>query len=499
MSGEFLALCSFVIYLFTLAPDVYGFDSAELATGVYSMGIVHPPGYPLYMLVGKLFTFLPIRSEIYRLNLMSAFFAALTVLLLYKVIFRLIGRAWTAWVASAFLGFSIYFWQMSVVAEVYTLHTFFLVLEILILLNWRESGNNKLLVLFAFAFGLSLTNHTTGLLFAPGFAWMIISSPKWKWKPEWYWLASGLSFFAALLLYLYLPIRANSSPALDYIKDYYAVDVSTISGLYWMISGQAYHFFAFAYHGAEIWQQLLDGIHLIWRNFMGIGLILGLAGAAVSLKKDWKAGLALLLVFLGNFVFYINYRVSDKDTMFLPSFIIISIFIGYGLDFLYDLISKRAVDIHLEKVTAQGFPIFWTCLAVLGLVLNWRWTDMSQAYGPKTYSDTILSTATQNATILSSWSPAVVLEYCQIVEGKRPDLKIINQSRREVASYYEYWAKGTPAAEIMNDVSRDELAEVDQMYDQGPVYSIEYDADLARSYEYLPAGVYFQLEKKNTQ
>ncbi len=78
------------------------------------------------MLVGKLFALLPVGSVIFRLNLMSAFFGAATVYFLYRGTAILFQTKWVAWVAAAFLGFSVYFWQMSVVAEVYTLHTFFL-------------------------------------------------------------------------------------------------------------------------------------------------------------------------------------------------------------------------------------------------------------------------------------------------------------------------------------------------------------------------------------
>ena len=82
LAGLFLFALTFMVYLRTLAPTVYGFDSAELATGVYSGGIVHPPGFPLYMLIGRMFILLPIGDVAYRLNLMSSFFASCTVGLL---------------------------------------------------------------------------------------------------------------------------------------------------------------------------------------------------------------------------------------------------------------------------------------------------------------------------------------------------------------------------------------------------------------------------------
>src|SRR5512142_2000566 len=72
-------LCPFAIYLLTLAPTVYTFDSAEFATGAYVLGIIHPTGYPLYLVLAKLFTFIPVGDVAYRVNLLSALFGAVTV------------------------------------------------------------------------------------------------------------------------------------------------------------------------------------------------------------------------------------------------------------------------------------------------------------------------------------------------------------------------------------------------------------------------------------
>lgn len=496
LRGEFIALCSFLVYLFTLAPGVYGFDSAELASGVYSLGIVHPPGFPLYILVGKVFTFLPFGSVAFRLNLMSAFFAAATIYIFYQIVFQVFHKNWIAWVSSAFLAFSIYFWQMAVVAEVYTLHTFFLVLEILLLLKWRETGRHGTLILFAFLYGLSLTNHTTGLLFALGFAWLVISSTHWKWKFGGWWLGVAISFLVGLLVYIYIPIRASSNSSLNYLKEYYSVDPSTLSGLIWMVSGSAYRFFAFGYALSKIPRELFNGLLMIWRNFLGVGFLLGLTGLVVGFRKEWKTTLGLLLVLLGNFIFYVNYRVLDKDTMFLPSLVIIAIFAGCGLNFLDEIIPRFFHEASHRVVIKKIHTAFWMLLAGLALLLNWRWVDLSRDFGPETFSETIFDSVQADATIIASWSPAVVLEYYQIVEGRRPDLRIYNQSRSEVAWYYKYWSLGLSPKKIMAAVNQEELAEIDRIYQDSLVYSIEYDPVIAKNYEYLPVGIYYRLEKR---
>ncbi len=84
-----LFFISFVVYLKTLCPTVYVGDSGELIAAVYTLGIAHPPGYPLYCLLGKLFTFLPFGSIAFRVNLMSAFFASLTIVLVYLVVLKI--------------------------------------------------------------------------------------------------------------------------------------------------------------------------------------------------------------------------------------------------------------------------------------------------------------------------------------------------------------------------------------------------------------------------
>lgn len=495
-SGELLAGGVFYIYLLTLCPGVYGFDSAELATGVFTQGLVHPPGFPLYMLVGRLFSLLPVGPIIFRLNLMSAVFGAATIYLLFRSLIELFQVRWVAWVASAFLAFSIYFWQMSLVAEVYTLHTFFLSAVLFLLLRWRRSGNSNLLVGAALVYGLSLTNHTTGLFFAPGFVWLLVSSPKWNWKPAKFWIAAIALFFTSLLLYLYIPLRASSTAGLNYIKEYYSVDVSTLGGLLWMISGRAYSFFAFGYSLAELPTQLWLGLGLIWRSFIGVGALLALFGVYGFFKRNWESALGCLLIFFGNFVFYVNYRVLDKDTMFLPAFFMTAVFLAAGLKELSILITGLDLEARLKQKVTAIQPLFWLSIVLMACALNWQWVDMSHTDGPESYSRMVLSSAAPNSTIVASWSPAVVLEYEQLVEGKRPDLTILNRSRSEVARYYQYWSTGVAKDQILPLVNQDELKFIDQCFEKGNVYSIEYDPDLALAYTFTRVGVYYQLHKK---
>jgi hypothetical protein len=484
-----LILVTGLIYLNTLAPGVFGFDSAELATGVFTLGIVHPPGYPLYLLLGKIFSLIPIGNLAYRLNLMSCFWGCVTIWLVYKIIDMFYGNKLIGWAAAFVLSISNYFWQMSIVAEVYTLHTAFLVLNLFFLIKWRKRFGNKWLYLFAICYGLSLGNHTSGILFAPGFAWLILSSSNWEWRNWKLTLGMALLFFCGLLPYLYFPIRAFSNPQLNYVTQYYQVDLTTPSGLLWMISGQAYRFFAFGYSFAEIPVEIARFMSFLWRNFLGAGVIIGLMGVYWNLKKDWKTFSGFLIIFLCNAIFFINYRVMDKDTMFLPAYVIWAFFLAGGIKFTIEFMEKL-----LKQENAMiSTPAVMLLLFFPGLILNWHWVDMSHENSPEEFAQEIFRTTPQNVLIVASWSPAVIIEYYQIVEGLRPDIQVINRSRTDVAHYYKLWNAGFSRDKIIQILTTDTAQMIEQEITQRPVYSIEYDPSLANYFEYLPICSYFRI------
>ena len=140
-----------ILYLSSLAPSVVTLfdDSLEFQLVTYQLGIAHPTGYPLYTLLGKLFTFLPIGNVAFRVNVMSAVFAAGTVSLVYLLIVQLVQPSAASKLSSLaihlggvsgalLLATSLVFWQQATIAEVYPLNTFFIVL--LLYLAIRQSS-----------------------------------------------------------------------------------------------------------------------------------------------------------------------------------------------------------------------------------------------------------------------------------------------------------------------------------------------------------------------
>jgi hypothetical protein len=128
------------LYLQTLAPSVATLfdDSLEFPLVSYRLGIAHPTGYPLYTLLGKLFTLGPWRNVGWSVNLLSAVGAALTVVLVYLISRALVPRRWPALLGALALAVSPVFWSQSVIAEVYTLNSAFVAALLWLALRWAR-------------------------------------------------------------------------------------------------------------------------------------------------------------------------------------------------------------------------------------------------------------------------------------------------------------------------------------------------------------------------
>jgi len=206
-----------VIYAFTLCRTVGFVDAGELCVASRILGVAHPTGYPLYVLLGRLFSLFPLGAIIVRTNFMSAFFAALSALFLYLTISRLLASFETGQTKARLLAlfcacsfaFSTTTWNQAVVTEVYSLTAFFA--SVLLLLAFSDDERAPLL--FAYVFGLSLSNHMSALLVGIPCGIYMLSA------------RGGLSrrlplmvilFLFGLSIYIYLPIRANQNPLMNW-------------------------------------------------------------------------------------------------------------------------------------------------------------------------------------------------------------------------------------------------------------------------------------------
>jgi 4-amino-4-deoxy-L-arabinose transferase-like glycosyltransferase len=419
----------FLLYLLTLAPTVYNLDSAELATAVATNGIVRATGYPLYLLLGKLFVLLPVGDVGYRLNLFSAVCGALTIALADGILRRLGAGGWARLGALGLLATAPYFWAMSLVAEVYTLHTALMAAIILLLLIWDEAPNWQRLAGAGLVLGLSFGNHAATVLLIPGCAWFV------AWRAPRHWLrprtltAVTLAILAGLAIYLLIPWRFGQNPAFNYAGQFdgsgrfVAVDLGTWQGLWWLVSGRTFAGQMFGYRLGELGAQVGGFGAQLWLAFLAIGIGPGLLGMVTLLRRERRLGLMLLLFFLANAVFYINYRVVDKESMYLPVYLVWALWAGVGYQAILDQVAEMSARqrwIWLPRLVMAG-------AVLLALAWNWQRVDLSGDWSTREQSEAILAQAQPDAIIFGWWDTVPAAQYLQLVEGRRPDVTLINR------------------------------------------------------------------------
>jgi len=425
----------FVLYLRTLAPTIYNLDSAELTTAAATGGLVRATGYPLYLLIGRLWSHLPVGDAGYRMNLLSAVCGALTVMLAERILRRLGVGVWARLAALGLLAVAQFFWALALIAEVYTLHTAILAAVILALLRWSERPTPARLALATFLVGIGFGNHVATVLAAPGCVWFVLNAePRKALEPRSLALAAaGLA--AGFAIYLYLPLVYWTRPEFNYVGWFDAaahfepINLATFEGLWWLVSGKVFADVMMAYTTPELVREVGHfGAELV-RAFMVIGVGPGLAGIVVAWRRSRALGGLLLLVFVISAGFYINYRVIDKDTMFLPAYLVWALWVGIGYQWLIDWAGQPspAVSRGVGRITVIALKGIMAGAVVFAVSWNWPLVDLSDDWSARVRGEKILELARPNALIVGWWGTVPVVEYLQLVEGKRPDVQAINR------------------------------------------------------------------------
>jgi len=390
----FLFAGAFGLYLRTLAPGLLTGDSAEFQVAAWQLGLAHPTGYPLYLLLGSIWQHLLALvglSPAYALNVFSAFFGAATVTLLY---FYMAGwlqnslgvHRLAALFTALLFAVNFTFWSQNLIAEVYTLHTFFVVLllivasQLLIPSSQQDTDNSvtllpcHLVILLAFLIGLSLTHHAMTLLLLPSLALVL-----WQARRGWIgqvrtWLLAGLALIAPLLLYLYIPLRSGPT-ASPWYHQLLGTESLTLYRNDWssfidFISGQS---IAVGFRSVEGAFQQLPQAWLLWRlHFLWPGVVLALLGLYLLFRQRQWAMLALTVpFFLLQQGFNLFYNIGDILVYYIPLYLIAAIWAGFAANAIgggLQVIMNRAEA--NSQATTPTRPVLQVG-TVLILVLFW--------------------------------------------------------------------------------------------------------------------------------
>src|SRR5262249_14848530 len=205
------AACAGLAYACTLAPSVGAGDSAELILAARSLGVPHPPGYPLWTLLARVAAMLPWGTVALRVNVLSAVLASIEAGLFYLLARRVGLRALGAGLATALYAGSTIVWGVAIEAEVYALAAIFFLLLVLLALragSARTAGARSDAIFF-FTAGLPILVHQTLLFPAAVLAGWVLTRGL---RPRRIAAALGCGLLGTSLI-LVLPIRWSAHPA----------------------------------------------------------------------------------------------------------------------------------------------------------------------------------------------------------------------------------------------------------------------------------------------
>lgn len=468
----------FIIYLFTLAPSVVQIDSGELAAVQGTLGIAHPTGYPLFTMIGYIFSLIPLPfTKIYQLNLLAAVFCSAGIAVFVYTAKLLLDnlnlisptkvkiektkknkkkskngdrkkegqetvltetvKYIIAIAGGLILAFSETYWLQSTSVEVYSLHI--LLMNIIILYAVKaflhvekesDKTNLKLWLIFSAFLALGFTNHMTTLLIIPGVAYLFFTKNKFS-KAGFKKILLMLTVFfpILILIYSYLPVRAAQNPILNWGNP------TDFENLIRHITGKQYQVWLFASSEAAK-QQLIHFIETLLGQF-SIALVLSLVGLIASFFYAGKIFVFLIITFLFTVFYSINYEIHDIDTYFLLAYISLSYFAVFGLLKLFKMNSKKKLIM----------PISVTVVVIaVQFFINVNKTDHSGIYTYEDYTRTILNSVSQESIIFGyQWdyfiSPSYYFRY---VENYRKDVAVVDKELVRRSWYFDQLNRNYP-------------------------------------------------------
>ncbi len=428
----------FLVYLATLAPSLNFEDSAEFALGAATLGVDHPSGYPLETLVAHTFTAVPVGALARRMNLSSAFFAALASLFVFALVWEWLATtgppsrlaAAAAWAAAGLFAFSRSFWPQAVITEVYALNAALVAGALYSGLRYYRLRDGRWFYLSVFLAALAAANHPTSLALTAPFAaylWWRRRGRRPAWPP-----ALALALFG-VSVYLYLALRASRGPTLNWGQPATAaifldhIRRREFGTIYW----PRYRYFAL--HLAEL------GKLLFVQFGAGVGLLAAPAAAYLLWRRARPSGaLAAVLVIAGPLTLLplvgllTPIQIFEIDVWYIPFFLLAAAFIGAAAATFFRKVSSRR--------WRAGAAAALALLPLYPLAANFARADLRDVAFAAEHGGNLLRTYPYRTIVgfpFYGWQGLFTQSYLRFVYGRRPDVAFVeprNTVRSEIAA-----------------------------------------------------------------
>ena len=477
-------LVALTVYSWTLAPTVTPTDSGELMLAAYGLGVAHPPGVPLWVMLTHLASIVPVGNVAVRINFSSAVFAALACAMLTLVVAELIVTASyfaaqrrnkaarhagnvessntgqflmfaPAVTAGLVMAFSRTLWAYATITEVYALNALLILLVFFLVVRWRRriietrqnfsaavTTHDIWIYTAAFVFGLAMgVHHVTVGLTLPAIAVVVYRTEGPKFFTSRRLLYAALvSFGGLILVYSYLPWAAWRSPAMNWGNP------RSLQEIWWHVTGRQYRVF-FSFSPSTMGPQFVEFRRMAVREFgfpwLPLTLFLAAVGLASAFKRDKTAFWFLVLIVLADLAYSLSYEISeDKDAYYLPAFISLAMAAGLGIRWLIQLAASRGSPIWTRYVAAATAIVLTSATA---FAANWPFNNRRHDFIADDYVENIFSTIASDGLLLTQdWQVVSPMFYAQEIEQRRSDVKVLDINLLRRSWYFDYLKQAHP-------------------------------------------------------
>jgi hypothetical protein len=445
-AGLILATVFAILYWRTLAPGVLPADSGELQVVAATLGVAHPPGFPLYTLLAHSFTRLfPRSSPAYSVNLFSALISAATLFFAFLTTWGLTGRRRAGLVAALALGTATTFWAQATTANIRGLTALFATCVIYLLIRFRQTIQgadqtgppDRYLIVATAVMSLGLTHHASLAFMAVVFGlFVFMTDPSLLRRPA-RWPPLLLAGLSGLLPLLYLPLRASSGGRGA------TADLATLSGFLDHVLARGFRgdFFYFIEPAALLERFKVMG-NVMTFQFDGLLLIGMVVGGLLLLWRDRPLALLLVGSFAVHTLVTATYRAPQTVEYMLPAYVAAALCLGYAIGIF--VVATSVVSNRTKPLLRAGALVFAALTLVASVNQGLRrfasYDYLHREHTAREFAETLLNEAPPDSIILAHWHWVTPLWYLQEVEGQRPDV----ESRfvfPEGESYPDNWAR----------------------------------------------------------
>jgi len=447
-----------LVYGLTLCRTVYFGDSGELSAAAAVLGIAHPPGYPLYTLLGRVLVALLPGEPALAVNLLSALAAALAAGTA-AVLARLLGARPVAAIAAGLLVIgSRTLWSQAVVAEVYTLHAF-LATAVLTALARDEHlppRDPRALLVAAYLLALGLAHHLTIVHLALPALVLLAARRRLPLRTVPAAFALGA---LALGLYSTLLLRSPFDPPLDWGNP------ETLARLADHVGARQYQFLLGKMRQPDMFARL-GAIGGVLASDLSPALVAAIALGALALRKRPAWLLALVLFVAALVAHAVGYGIPDYEGHLAPALVVLAILAALGLDLAARAIRPALLATPLVVAVALG-----------PLVTHFAAADRKAHRSAREFGENLLAPLARGATLFAEGDHQVfLLAYLTAACGERPDVTVIDRDGNLFADFYGVRGEEgrIPPADFQRHRLATEVAELGAWFaadPERPVYS----------------------------